>query len=116
METPELKKIQANHTKSQAIGQFLDWLQSEKNICFCITPETHKALLYDDLNAGKMTDDEYDDVIEGLDEQLKFAEEDFTYIPCPLNIEKTLAEYFEIDLDKAGVERQGLLGELRAGA
>lgn len=30
MKTPELEKIQANREKSQTIGEFLEWLQSEK--------------------------------------------------------------------------------------
>ncbi len=114
METPELEKIVVNHTKSQAIGQFLEWLQTEKNICFCITPEIHKALLYDDLNAGKMAEKQYYEAIEDIDKELKFTNTDFAYIPSPLDIEKTLAEYFGVDLDKAEKERQGLLDEIRA--
>lgn len=29
---PELEKVQANSEKSQAIGEFIDWLQDEKKI------------------------------------------------------------------------------------
>lgn len=115
METPELDKIAKNNTKSQSIGLFLEWLQREKNICFCITPEVHKALLYDDLNAGKMTEKEYYAAIDDIDEELKFTNTDFAYIPSPLNIEKTLAEYFGVDLSKAEKERQGILDEIGAG-
>ncbi len=114
METPELDKIAENNRKSQSIGQFLEWLQSEKNICFCITPEIHKALLYEDLNAGKMTEKEYYEAIDDIDKELKFTNTEFAYIPSPLNIEKTLAEYFGVDLKKAEKERQGLLAEIRA--
>ena len=112
METPELKKIAANNIKSQSIGEFLEWLQSKKHICFCITPGMHKHLLYESLNAGKMTENQYYETIEDIDKELKFGNEDFTYIPSPLNIEKTRAEYFGVDLIEAEKERQGLLDEI----
>ena len=113
MKTPELEKIASNRVKSQSIGDFLAWLQKEKQICFCITPETNKALLYDELNADKMTEKQYYEVVEDWDKELKFSNEDYTYIPSPLNIEKTLAEYFDVDLAKAEKERQGLLAEIQ---
>jgi len=84
METPELKKIAANRPESQSIGAFLDWLQNEKGIILC----------------------EYD-------ESIKTEYDQDRYTVVRTTIEKLLAGYFDIDLDKAETERQGLLDELQ---
>lgn len=45
METPELDKITKVRDKSQAIGEFLDWLTGEHNIVLarwrCLTPNSY---------------------------------------------------------------------------
>ena len=35
LKCPECDKMQVVQEKSQAIGEFLEWLSSEKNITFC---------------------------------------------------------------------------------
>lgn len=114
METPELDKIVANKTASQAIGHFLEWLQGERHICFCITPQVHYDLIHASFEAGEMTEEQCEEAVDSVDETLKYGNADFTYIPSPLNTEKVLAEFFGVDLVKAEEERQGLLDEIRA--
>lgn len=84
MKTPELEKIASNRDDSQKIGEFLAWLSDAMSIDLCIS----------------------DGVCPDGDHEM--------YFPTDLNTEKLLAEYFEIDLNKAEKERQGLLDELRA--
>ena len=113
METPELEKIAANQEKSQSIGEFIEWLQSEKDICFCITLDDHKALLMDDMNSSRITQDQYDEAMDDLEGIFEDTDSDFAYMANPFNIESTLAEYFNVDLAEAEKERQGLLDEIR---
>lgn len=37
--TPELDKMLSNKDKSQTIGEFLDWLMSEKKVILCVYDE-----------------------------------------------------------------------------
>ncbi len=87
MKTPELEKIHTNRDESQKIGQFLDWLRNEREIALCELAE------YSEYNTSSDPD---------------------VYCPATKTIEQWLAEYFDIDLDKAEKERQSLLDELGA--
>lgn len=78
--TPELDKMLKNKDQSQTIGEFLDWLQNEKEIVLC----------------------KWDNKIS---EHHPF--------PFYTSIEKLLAEYFGIDLDKCEKERRAILANLR---
>ena len=81
----ELEKISAVKEKSQAIGEFLEWARSEG---FFLASWQHfgnpEPEGYDRLVASNKTTNQW------------------------------LAEYFEIDLNKAEEERQALLDEIRA--
>ena len=91
IETPELDKMSAAQSKSQAIGGFLEWL-GEKGMLIC-------------RSATKA--DERDD--EGEHTDVKGGD----LLPVYKSIEDMLAEYFEIDLKKAEAERRAILDELR---
>ena len=84
----ELQKMKAVQEKSQAIGDFIEWLNGEKKIYLAkyITEETR-------------------DNLDGEAEYLA------TW-PIP-NIEKLLAEFFNIDLQKAEQEKRQLLEDIR---
>ena len=88
METKELRKIQANQPKSQVIGEFLKWLETEKDIHLCEFDEQTKA---------------YD----------KFDDEIAVYYPTLTRREQLLADIFEIDLVVAENERRAILEEIR---
>jgi len=54
--------------------------------------------------------------LEWLNEQYTLCESDEdTYYPTHINIEKLLATYFEIDLDKIENEKQQMLKAIREG-
>lgn len=86
MEYSECEKIGKVKDQSQAIGEFIDWLQSEKGIVFA---RYH---------------------IEGKDPIVDYLKK---LIPVHLSMEKTLAEFFDIDLNKVEEERRAMLDDLR---
>lgn len=73
--TPELDKMKAVHTESQAIGEFLDY--SPYTLC-------------------------------------DWDEDTNRFWPVQGGIERILAEFFDIDLDKVEAEKLAILEELRA--
>jgi hypothetical protein len=77
---PECDKMQAVQSKSQVIGEFLEWLNGKYVIAQWVEVEGYK------------------------EEQL---------LPAHTVIEKLLAEYFEIDLEKVEAEKREILEELR---
>lgn len=83
--TPELDKMGQFTDRSQAIGEFLEWLLEERDLMFARWPE------------------------EG--EESEWALD--SPIPECLNINELLAEYFEIDLKKVEEERCAILAYLR---
>ena len=85
IETPELEKIVEHRDESDIIGGFLEWLQDEQKIHLC--------------EWGDYSGEEY--------------EEDEQFYQINRTIEQLLAEYFEIDLDKAEKERVALLEQIR---
>jgi aromatic ring-cleaving dioxygenase len=89
--TPECSKMLEVHPKSQIIGAFLEWLEKHgMEICRRATKE-----------------DERDE--EG--EETMINEGDL--LPTHKNIEKILAEYFNIDLNKADAEKRAILEEIK---
>jgi hypothetical protein len=84
--TPELDKMKAVQDKSQAIGEFLEHL-GEKGLVICCYASRQ-------------------------DEE-KTGYEEGDLIPLHNSIEKNLADYFGIDLNKVEQERRALLDELR---
>lgn len=86
---PEHEKLDKIHEKSNSIGDFLEWLSSVKQIRFAkwITEPVENPF-------GKET---------SID----------VFIQQNMEIEKWLAEYFNIDLKKLEEEKQTMLKELR---
>lgn len=101
----ELEKLEAISDKSQAIGEFLEWLCGTKNYHI----------------AKYLTEEEYereDNVywVDGLYEKEQFKRHEIgkeELMPIHINIEKLLAEFFEIDLDKVEEERKEILEEIK---
>ena len=100
---PEHDKLSAIKDKSQAIGEFVDWLHSEKDIHF------GRAHSHSDSGCER----EYDK------SGFRFwncGMEEGQYDPDRSNITKLLAEFFEIDLEKIEREKRRMLERLRVGA
>lgn len=98
-EYPELEKVEQIRERSEPAGAFLDWLVNERGI---ILAQYHKH-----TDGCKFEEDEDEPPVWdcGYDEdQLQ---------PCYIGIEKLLAEYFHIDLDKVEKERRQLLEDVR---
>jgi hypothetical protein len=90
MKYPECEKMKKVQSKSQAIGSFLEWLQSKKiELMTWLIPEYN----------------------EELDEYLP---EEKGYYSINKNIEELLAEYFGIDLKKIEKEKRQMLDEIRS--
>lgn len=91
LKTPELNRMKAVQSQSQAIGAFIEWLGNNKlTIC-----------QHDDGNWHYTETGEKDyRNLEG-------------YYPDRRNIERILADYFEIDLDKVEKEKSALLDDFR---
>jgi len=103
--TPECDKMLAVKDDSQKIGEFLDWLQ-EKGYRICvwqegITDATRIASAFA-IASGKA--DPHPD-IDGEPER--------GFVPINPDIEKLLAEYFNIDLGKVEQEKRAILENLR---
>ena len=86
--TPECDKMLAASGKSQAIGEFLDWLKDEKKVVLSV-----HSTAEDDM-AGKRHPRE-------------------RLIPFYDSTEKMLAEFFGIDLAKAEEEKRAILDAIR---
>ena len=86
----ELEKIKDAGERSQAIGEFLEWLLGSKNysIARYLTDEEHES----------------EDNVEWKEDEL---------IPVRINTEELLAEFFKIDLVKAEKEREAILERFR---
>ncbi|QGZ16778.1 hypothetical protein PBI_DEWDROP_131 [Microbacterium phage Dewdrop] len=83
-EYPEHEKLKAISGKSQEIGQFLEWMQSEKG---------YQVGIFGDADSGENPDRLY---------------------PTYLNIQELLADYFEIDLKVIEQEKRAMLDSIRA--
>lgn len=88
---PECEKLHAVHEESQKIGEFIEWLRYDKGI------QLGKYYTVDELNEA--------------DPGMEYQSGEFIAVYDPIN--KLLAEYFEIDLDKVEEERRQILEELR---
>lgn len=94
-ETPELDKIDAVKEQSQAIGEFIDWIRDEKGW------DIARLLVKRNWNDFDEDDPEGDEL------------SDRGSLSVNISIEKMLAEFFKIDLQKAEQERRALLDNLR---
>lgn len=101
----ELEKLAVVSDKSQAIGEFIQWLVGTKNYHI----------------ARYLTDKEYDSDenvywVDGLYEKKQFKRHKIGKeepMPIHIDIEKLLAEYYEIDLAKIEKERREIFDEIR---
>lgn len=87
----ECKRMIEVHDKSQAVGEFLEWLGNVKKYTIC----------------RQRTDDEVANNIRHTGGRPTFAGGDF--VPVPTISERILAEYFEIDLNKFEAETRALI-------
>ena len=101
----EIEKLEDVRKRSQAIGEFLEWLLGTKS-----------------YRLGKyLTDEEYeseDNVswVDGLYETEQFKRHEIgkeELMPIHIDIERLLAEYFEIDLGKVEEERREIIERIR---
>lgn len=85
---PECEKLAAVKEKSQAIGEFMDSLSTQGlYLCQAFTPEEMG------VDCGELEE---------------------VYMPSNMPIEKVLAGYFGIDMNKVEAERRAMLDALRA--
>jgi len=96
-EYPEHDKLHAVVDKSQAIGEFCEWLQSEKGVAFMGREHVHS-----EEECGKVSGFWQCDYYKGQREYFHF------------DITKLLSEFFDIDLKKLDNEKRAMLDEQRA--
>lgn len=112
--TPELDKMLANRDKSQAIGEFLDWLQSEKKVL--LKQNEPRRIAYFDSKFEKEIKKLGENSKAGFELRLNNPnkwEEVGGVVDFSFRIEEILAEYFKVDLKKAEKERVAILDNLR---
>jgi hypothetical protein len=101
--TPELDKMKAVKDKSQTLGEFIEWLQSEKKVHLG-APHVHGPTC-----AGWDADREKYSPRGGDRCECSTGE----FIPFNFTMERLLAEFFEIDLVKVENERRTILAYIR---
>lgn len=135
---PEHEKLEAVHTESQAIGEFLEWLNGERGLVICQSGIADERPVYwtdvldtwagdpkkvkaEALKAGVITEQDargsyYLNVLPKLRVAVHHWEpyEREGFFPAHIGIEKLLAEYFDIDLKKISAEKDQMLDEIRA--
>ena len=94
VETPECNKMLKVRENSQAIGEFIEWLRTEKHY------EITETITYTETREHLMSDKTYEVTLERT-------------VPIKQSIERLLAEYFDIDLDKVELERREILKDLQ---
>jgi len=128
-DTPELDKMSEAKEYSQKIGEFLDWLVSEKHIVFsryhqhvahCFTLGMTKTQFREAYKGkrkgtlGIMTPKaKAHELVAGRFDDAKCCMHEGELVPEQVQIERTLAEFFEIDLDKVERERRAILDALQ---
>lgn len=103
-QTPELERLYAVKEKSQVIGEFLEWLQHGRE---------QRVLLaaWHEHTDGCYAESDVDRVGHTTCE----TNENFPVV-LHVSINRLLAEYFKIDLDKVEREKLALLEEIRQGS
>lgn len=103
--TPNLRKMQEVREYSQRIGEFVEWLSQECGMLLCeqfeVEPEVSE---YDTYARCPTCNCDLDpDHLDGL----------IYFWPVWPNLNRLLAQFFEIDYDEAERERDALLLSLR---
>lgn len=124
--TPELDKMKAVQSKSQAIGEFLDLFCGERGLALCTFRKAGDNgepyyVWKDGVSICKRNrkpvagqSPKVTDVMNGdADRNPEYEEWPDQYLPVNKSIEKLLAEYFEIDLNKVEAERSAILEHIR---
>jgi hypothetical protein len=93
-EYPEHEKLRAVREKSQAIGEFLDWLGEEKGLSLVVQHE-------------------HDGNCRGEDGRNGCGYRKGDYAPSFASTRALLAEFFEIDEERLEREKRAMLAELR---
>lgn len=102
--TPECDKLQEAQAFSQKIGEFLDWLGQEKGVFLAHEHEW----VDEEPTSGSIFKEPGDPGYETV--KIKRS----GTFPYSYQIEKLLAEFFEIDLDKVEEEKRAILEHMRA--
>ena len=121
--TPELDKMKAVHEKSQAIGEFFDIFLQEKGLTLCtfrLAGNNGKPRYVwrheRKFNGQKIKGVEptaHDCFNLDADNNPEYEAWPDQYLPQHQSVEKLLAEYFEIDLNKCEMERRAILAHIR---
>lgn len=88
MNYPEHEKLKEVQDQSQIIGEFLEWLRGKYELC------EFKDECSECFECGE--------VVEG-------------YYPIAFNIEKILADYYDVDLNKLEQEKREMIKSLQKG-
>lgn len=96
---PEHEKLKLVQEKSQACGEFLEWLRGTKDYTLC-QPHAH--------GSGCRTSSRYGD--ESLSICRLHAGE---YVPATVSVSRLLAEFFGIDQRKLDEEKELMLDRQR---
>ena len=99
---PEHEKLQAVKDKSQAIGEFLEWLSSVKQIRFAKWLKDFRDPTLKEIKEAKQ---------QGF-KTPKRVEWD-VFVQQQMEIKKWLAEFYEIDTNKLETEKRAMLEEIR---
>jgi len=100
---PECEKMAAVHEKSQAIGEFLEWLQTGE-----ADGTVFKRPVF--LAAHRIVTE--DSGCVPLHEEDRYVS-DVEIVPLCATTENLLARFFNIDMEKVEKERQAMLDDLR---
>jgi hypothetical protein len=92
---PEHEKLKKVRDKSQAIGEFLVWLQERYTLCSYLPVST------------RLTEEGHIEIVE--DERARHP----FHVPVTKNIEDYLSDYFGIDQEKLEKEKRQALAALR---
>lgn len=95
--TPELDKLSAVKDRSQACGEFLEWLTQEKCVVLA-KPHVHTRYCREKESAFGPV------ICEVLSGEL---------VQDNVSVQRRLAEFFDIDMDKVESEKRVLLDEVR---
>lgn len=108
MEYPEHNKMKAVTPFSHKIGEFLEWL-TERHVMLAHYPTKCLHLMYDGTC--------HEEAMENGSCPSECPECEMTELselyPYSYNIQKLLAEFFEIDLNKIEEEKRQMLDEMR---
>lgn len=114
---PECDKMLAVKEDSQIIGEFLDWLLNAQKKSICTQREEGNNGVepkWVDSETGEAVEYDYtDDLNDVIKINPEFDSWGSGYVADHIDIEKFLAGYFGINLDKVEEERREMLADMR---